>query len=473
MIGSSFANILVRSSTIGAGLSLTRVRNSSFTNVSVIVGNGSAFTFTNTNDSSFRGLNVSSGQRAGLRPSDTTGIEVEGFNNSFVDVRVFSGGVGHDGGGDAFGLGCTAHCDLNYFANVTITVSNSTGLVLLNGSANNVFYNLTIVSNSSWIMLSNGTSQAGDGNNITNLAMEMPNTTVRFPGLINLPNRSLVNASNVNVSFNHTFINTTNLSWLDMPSQVIFRDLKYTNPVEMIDPEGDGTFIDCTADICTHLSYSEGILLFNVTGWSAYSARESVILPEQEDSVRTTPPSTAPLSRDGVQFTISGAEKVSVPVGDTSYIFDVIRTNGKNGAEIAFGAAIAAITVGQTTLLDVDGDGKDDVTLKLAGVTPKGIEVFIEPILAAAPLQEPKSIPTVEMPTAADEKETPLPREELGGMLPSLTAPVQESPLKFEKETPSFSLFAKIAAILAILTLITFFALHRKALLHGHMGKIE
>jgi len=427
--GSVVLKDIFLSTEAGIGFSCVDCRNVSIERLDVFSRNNTAIYLENASNVSIRQANASSSRGTGLLVNTSSRVSI---------------------------------------VNVTVLSDLGTGLMLLS-SANNTFDNLSISSNGSWVF-ANGSYE----NNFTRLSMMDSNASVVFFSVVNFSNTVNVSRSVLNLSFNRAFLNSTNLSFLSTPGEVRFNRLGFSSPEELVDLGDNGTFTSCPTARCTRVSYGDGVLTFHVTGWSAYSARESVAPPAQEGSVRTTPPSTTPLSRDGLQFTISGAEKVSVPVGDRSYIFDIIRTNGKNGAEITFGAAIAAITVGQTTSLDVDGDGKDDVTLKLADVTPKGIEVFIEPILAAAPLQEPKSIPTVEMPTAAGEKETPpLPPGEPEETLPSLTAPAQESPLKFEKETPSLSLFAKIAAILIILTLITFFALHRKALFHGHMGKIE
>ncbi len=426
--GSVVLKDIFLSTEAGIGFSCTDCRNVSIERMDVFSRNNTAIYLENASNVSIRQANASSSQGTGLLVNTSSRVSI---------------------------------------VNMTIRTDLGTGLIVLS-SANNTFDNLSISSNGSWVF-TNGSYE----NNFTRLSMMDSNASVVFFSVVNFSNMANVSRSALNLSFNKAFLNSTNLSFLNIPGEVRFHRLGFSSPEELVDLDDDGTFASCPATRCTRVSYGDGTLTFHVTGWSAYSARESVAPPEQESSVQATPPSTAPLSRDGVQFTISSAEKVSVPVGDRSYIFDIIRINGKNGAEIAFGTALATITVGQTTPLDIDNDGKDDVTLKLADVTPKGIEVFIEPILAATPVNEPKSIPATQMPTAPGEKETPLPTEQPEGTPTPVTTPAQESPLEFKKGILSISLFAKIAAILAILTLITFFALHRKALFHGHMGKIE
>lgn len=75
--------------------------------------------------------------------------------------------------------------------------------------------------------------------------------------------------SYTNISYNKIEINTTALPNFNKPATLYLYNLTFTNP--KIARDG----IVCPETICKIVSYSNGVLVFNVTGFSAYSAEES------------------------------------------------------------------------------------------------------------------------------------------------------------------------------------------------------
>jgi len=62
---------------------------------------------------------------------------------------------------------------------------------------------------------------------------------------------------------------------LNKSATITLYGLSLTDPKVEHDPELDGTFVDCSSDICTEVSYSGGNFTFTVTGFSSYRAIET------------------------------------------------------------------------------------------------------------------------------------------------------------------------------------------------------
>lgn len=72
-----------------------------------------------------------------------------------------------------------------------------------------------------------------------------------------------------NISFNAAYINSTVFPMLNRPATVYLYNLTFLNPVILKDGQ------PCPQTICRLVSYSGGALVFNVTGFSVYSAAGS------------------------------------------------------------------------------------------------------------------------------------------------------------------------------------------------------
>ena len=102
---------------------------------------------------------------------------------------------------------------------------------------------------------------------------------IEFLEPINVPNDAnnsdkVVNINeNANISFNRIELNSTALPNFNKPATIWIYNLSFTNPRVLKNG------VVCPSSICTIESYSGGILKFNVTGWSVYSAEETPIVP--------------------------------------------------------------------------------------------------------------------------------------------------------------------------------------------------
>ena len=95
---------------------------------------------------------------------------------------------------------------------------------------------------------------------------------ISFNQAINLSSNSLGNELNlsqyVNISNNRIELNSTVLTGFNVLSTLTLLNLSFSNPRILRNGEV------CSSSICTQQSYSGGNLIFNVTGFSIYSAEE-------------------------------------------------------------------------------------------------------------------------------------------------------------------------------------------------------
>lgn len=108
------------------------------------------------------------------------------------------------------------------------------------------------------------------------ITLESAYGKIVFHGPINISEDTDVN-SNVNISFNYTYLNETALPNFNKPATIYLYGLTFTNPRVL----RNGAV--CSAIICAEVSYSGGTFVFNVTGFSSYSSEEtpSEAVPQQ------------------------------------------------------------------------------------------------------------------------------------------------------------------------------------------------
>jgi len=108
--------------------------------------------------------------------------------------------------------------------------------------------------------------------NITNLIIDYPNQGhINFSQTINLSSGADID-SYVNISFNRIEINSSALPELNKSARLTLYNLVFTDPRILRDEE--------VCSDCVEESYEGGTLIFNVTGFSVYSAEETPITTE-------------------------------------------------------------------------------------------------------------------------------------------------------------------------------------------------
>jgi hypothetical protein len=116
-----------------------------------------------------------------------------------------------------------------------------------------------------------------DISDITNLVLEEPDHgKINFSEAVDLSSGADLNAY-VNISHNWIEINSSALPALNKSATLYLYNLSFSNPRIL----RDGSV--CPSTMCRKVSYSGGALIFNVTGFTVYSAEESPV--EQQQAV--------------------------------------------------------------------------------------------------------------------------------------------------------------------------------------------
>lgn len=111
-------------------------------------------------------------------------------------------------------------------------------------------------------------TSAVDTHNITNLVLEKTNYgKINFTSVINFTH-TIDLSSVVNISDNFISVDSLTLPELAKPAVLSFYNLTFSDPIILRDG------LICSS-ICTRISYAGGVLVFNVTGFSNYSAAEA------------------------------------------------------------------------------------------------------------------------------------------------------------------------------------------------------
>src|SRR3989344_8711659 len=163
----------------------------------------------------------------------------------------------------------------NTFTNNTGVSNSGIALAFQTTAQNNTFDNTTLRTNNSWIT----TDSDSGGNNISNTTFDSINGSIRSINLSTIPIGITVDVLNLNTSFNNSFLNSTNFSFLNTSAQITFDGLPFSNPRPLVDFEDDGTFAACNSPQCVEDSYNGSTFVFNVSSFTSYAAQESPFCP--------------------------------------------------------------------------------------------------------------------------------------------------------------------------------------------------
>jgi hypothetical protein len=222
----------VASSTNGVGMNVSQCTNSTFVNNTV-------------------------------RTANTVGLAVFNLsrNNRFSNTTVQAG--------NGTGILLSEFVTNNSFLNTTIA-SNLVALQFLSSAQNTTFLNTTLLSNGTWII----SDSASTANNLTNTLFDGSNGSIRYLLNTTIPANTNVSISKLNITFNRAFLNSSNLSFLNLSAEITLRNLLFNDPRPVVDFNDTLIFQNCSSQNCTELSYAGGALLFNVTQFTTYSAVE-------------------------------------------------------------------------------------------------------------------------------------------------------------------------------------------------------
>ncbi len=161
----------------------------------------------------------------------------------------------------------------NTIASNNITVNGSNSYAINITQSNYTNFTNTLLSNTlynpgNWI-----TTDSLSLANFTNTTFDAINGSINYYGHfgINITQKT-INQSNVNLTFNRTYVNSTYLPFLNTSAQITLRNVSFaTNPQVLVDYNDQNNFVNCPTTICNNISINGGTFIFNVTSFTTYA----------------------------------------------------------------------------------------------------------------------------------------------------------------------------------------------------------
>ncbi len=165
----------------------------------------------------------------------------------------------------------------NHFTDANV-YNNSDKGILIEGSYGNIFTgnNLSENTNANLYIKSNfnNTFSSSVIAPYTIFAESGGNEQLKYTDTLNLT--TAVNFGDViALSSNSVFVDSSAKNELNKSAQLKMYGLSFTDAVPVWDPEDDGTFETCPASVCTEVSYSSGVFIYNVTHFTNYSSQQN------------------------------------------------------------------------------------------------------------------------------------------------------------------------------------------------------
>jgi len=232
----SLSNAIFQSTIVNAIL-LSASSNNTFVNVTASSTMESVVSATNSNNNTFINLTA-----AGGGDRDTVSFS-SSSNNTIVQSNLTHSTTGPPS--SAYVLGLTT-------------------------SAQNVFNDTVLGSDAAWM------SSSGAGNILDAVTFNRTDGSILMTGgAVNVSDPVTITFTNLNILSNQSFLNSTNISFLNTSAQITLNGLVFANPRLVVDFDDDGSFAPCSSPQCVEDSYAGGIFIFNVSSFTSYAAAET------------------------------------------------------------------------------------------------------------------------------------------------------------------------------------------------------
>jgi len=162
----------------------------------------------------------------------------------------------------------------NTFINTYAIAPNSKGIWLSNvmgNTQNNTFINTTIETNYTWIIA----DSTSTNNAFQNTTFKRAEGSITILSNATIPESTTVNVQKLNVGQNYSYLNSTNLTFLNTSAEIKINGLNYSDPQIFADYNDNGTLIACSSPDCNITSYTGGVLIFNVSHFTNYTVQEN------------------------------------------------------------------------------------------------------------------------------------------------------------------------------------------------------
>jgi hypothetical protein len=160
-----------------------------------------------------------------------------------------------------------------FISNNITTKGNDSYAIRMDTSTFGNQFNHTVLSNPYAWLFSDSTVTA----NISNITFATGNGSIRYPNTFELNASFNITRKLLNITFNQTYLNSSNATVLNQTAIIILEGLTFTHPRAVADLDGDGTTTDCTTTTtpsCQELGYNSGSFEFNVSHFTTYATKE-------------------------------------------------------------------------------------------------------------------------------------------------------------------------------------------------------
>lgn len=197
--------------------------------------------------------------------------------------------------------------------------------------------------------------------------------------------------NNIQIGKGWAYIKSDELETLNKSAQITLNLSEFTNLDGNIYRNGeicnDDTFPSCV--LIT--SFSDELLIFNVSSWSNYSIKEEVEIEIEEEKTSSTTtrytPNVTVMSlqeiEEGKELNIRNLDKIKFKISNQDHTFTLMQFN-QNSANIKIESdpIITWIEKGVTYEFDLNNDGINDILIRYEGIgsNPYGAKIFLQEI---------------------------------------------------------------------------------------------
>ncbi len=238
-----------------------------------------------------------------------------------------------------------------YANNITATGISTYGIGI--SEANNSVFDSNVLNNpSEWI------ANGGVFNNFTNTTFLMPNGSIRIIPTVQINSFSSVTKTRLNISYNYTYLNSTNLTFLNTSAEITLYGISFTYPQAFVDFEDDGSFVACDSPQCYNVSYNptSKVFVFNVSSFTTYIAGKAVpnialtITPSNSVTEGTETNATGSgcpdelnctLYRNGVA--VINSDVATLAAGTYDYVYNTTGNENYSSANVSATLTVSAV----------------------------------------------------------------------------------------------------------------------------------
>lgn len=228
------------------------------------------YLITNVNQTTIQNNTITTYGRTGANNHGTYLKTQTGLNTITGNmIQAYSGSSGPN-----YGVVLEDFSNNNTLANNNITTNGTLSYAINTTTSNYTTFNHTLLSNpTQWII-----TDSMSVTNFTNTTFDAINGSINIYGHfgINITPKT-INTSNVNITYNRTFVNSTYLPFLNTSAQILMRNISrkgpLTNPAAIVSFNDTNVYQTCTTAQCQNVSYTSGngFFIFNVSSFTTYA----------------------------------------------------------------------------------------------------------------------------------------------------------------------------------------------------------